>query len=188
MLTRSDKEQEVTEGAEMMSKGHVTIVADYRGTTVGKITALRHELHKNKSKARVFKNSLGKLAAKKAFSSINNTQLEQFLAVFEGMTMVITGKEDPVSPAKVLAEFVKKNENFKLRGAIFEGAFLNPAGVKDLATMPSKPEAQSMLLSVMNAPATKLLRTLNASAESLVRVLEARRKQLEEQQGGGAAA
>jgi large subunit ribosomal protein L10 len=188
MLTRADKEQQVAEGAEMMASGHVTIVADYRGTTVGKVTALRHELFKSKSAARVFKNSLGKLSAKKAYAEIDNKQLEQFLNLFEGMTMIITGKEDPVSPAKVLAEFVKKNENFKLRGALFEGAFLDERGVKDLATMPSKPEAQSMLLSAMNAPATKLLRTLNASAESLVRVLEARRKQLEEQQGGGAAA
>ncbi len=187
MLTRTDKEQHVVEGAQMMSSAHVTILADYRGTPVGKMTALRHDLFKAESNARVFKNSLGKLAAKKAYSSIDNAQLEQFLKLFEGMTIVVTGKEDPVSPAKVLAEFVKKNENFKLRGAIFEGAFLDARAVNDLATMPTKPEAQSMLLSVMNAPATKLLRTMNASAESLVRVLEARRKQLEEQ-GGGAAA
>ena len=186
MLTRANKEEQVKEGADMMSSGHVTILADYRGTVVSKITTLRSDLYKAKSKARVFKNTLGKLAAKKAYASIDNAQLEKFLALFEGMTMVVTGKEDPVSPAKVLAEFVKKNENFKLRGALFEGMFLDANGVKDLATMPSKPEAQSMLLSVMNAPATKLLRTLNASAESLVRVLEARRKQLEEQ--GGAAA
>jgi len=182
MLTKAEKQEQVAAGAKMMSSGHVTIVADYRGTKVGKVTALRQELHKNKSGARVFKNSLAKLAAKKAFANIDNAQLEKFLAVFEGMTMVVTGKEDPISPAKVLAEFTKKNEKFKVRGAIFEGAFLDEAAIKNLATMPSKPEAQSMLLSVMNAPATKLLRTLNASAESLVRVLEARRKQLEEQQ------
>jgi large subunit ribosomal protein L10 len=92
----------------------------------------------------------------------------------------VFSKADPVSPARVLADFAKKVDKLKIRGGFFEGNFLSESGVKDLATMPSKEESQAQLLATMLAPATQLVRTLMEPAAQLVRLLEARRKQLEE--------
>ena len=102
--------------------------------------------------------------------------------------MVVFSKNDPVSPAKVLAEFAKKNEALKLSGGFFEGKFLPESGVKELATMPSREESLAKLLGVMNGAARQLLLTMKEPGSQLVRLLDARRKQLEEQAGGGTQA
>jgi large subunit ribosomal protein L10 len=57
------------------------------------------------------------------------------------------------------------------------GQLLAADDIKRLATMPTKDQAISMLMSVMNAPVEKLVRTLNEVPTKLVRVIAAVRDQ-----------
>ena len=180
MQTRSEKDTELNVLGDWFKSTQVAVCVDYRGLTVADVTTLRKDLRKSGSLARVSKNTLIKLAAEKAYKDSNPEELKKFIALFEGMSMLVFSKKDPVSPARVLADFAKKNDKIKLRGAFLDGAFVTEAGVKELATMPSKEEAQGKLLGLLAAPATKLVQMLQAPASALVRVLEARRKQLEE--------
>ena len=181
MQTRGDKEIELKFLGDCFDKTQVAMCVDYRGLTVIEITNLRKDLRKSGSLARVSKNTLAKLAVEKAYKDANPEELKKFMALFEGMSMLVFSTKDPVTPARVLAEFAKKNEKIKVRGGFLDGAFVSEAGVKELATMPSKEEGQAKLLALLSAPATKLVQMLQAPAAALVRVLEARRKQLEEQ-------
>ena len=171
---------------DSFTETQVALCADYRGLTVDEITKLRKELRKAGAIGRVSKNTLAKIAAEKAYKDADPAELKKLLAIFVGPSFFVFSKADPVSPARVLAEFAKKVEKLKIRGGFFEGNFLTEGGVKDLATMPSKEESQAKLLATMLAPATQLVRTLMEPAAQLARLLDARRKQLEEQ-GGGAA-
>ena len=58
-----------------------------------------------------------------------------------------------------------------------DGAYLSADGINSLADLPSKEALQSMLLGVLNAPASKLVRLLNEPAASLARVIKAKGEQ-----------
>lgn len=178
-MERSEKVQEVEFVNQALSAAEIALCADYRGLTVGEVTSLRRELYQAGAKARVVKNTLSRLAVKEAYKSADQTQLERFLKIFEGPTMIIYSDKDPVSPSKVLAKFAKANKKLEVKGAWLEGAFVDAQGVGTLAEMPGKEELLAKLLNLMLAPATQLVRLLNAPGTQVVRVLDAQRAKLE---------
>lgn len=46
--------------------------------------------------------------------------------------------EDPVAPAKILCNFAKDNENFKVKAGFVEGRVIDVKGVEELSAIPSK--------------------------------------------------
>jgi large subunit ribosomal protein L10 len=53
---------------------------------------------------------------------------------------------------------------------------MDPAGVKVLSQMPSKPELQAKLLAMINAPASQLVRLIQEPGARVVRLIESIRK------------
>jgi large subunit ribosomal protein L10 len=53
---------------------------------------------------------------------------------------------------------------------------MDPAGVKVLSQMPSKPALQAKLLAMINAPATQLVRLIQEPGSRVVRLVESLRK------------
>jgi large subunit ribosomal protein L10 len=84
--------------------------------------------------------------------------------------------QDPVVLSKALCKFADDNEKLKIKGGVFEGQFMDPASVKVLSQMPSKPELQSKLLAMINAPATQLVRLIQEPGARVVRLMESLRK------------
>jgi large subunit ribosomal protein L10 len=84
--------------------------------------------------------------------------------------------EDPVLLTKTLLKFADDNEKLTIKGGVFRRPFMDPAAVKALSQMPSKPELQAKLLALINAPATQLLRTIQEPGAQMVRLLESLRK------------
>jgi large subunit ribosomal protein L10 len=63
-----------------------------------------------------------------------------------------------------------------IKGGVFEGEYMDPARVKVLAQMPSKPELQAKLLALIQAPATHLVRLMQEPGARVVRLIELLRK------------
>jgi len=76
-----------------------------------------------------------------------------------------------------VVKFADDNEKLAIKGGIFEGQFLEPAKVKVLSQMPSKPELQAKLLALIQAPATQLVRLIQEPGARVVRLLETLRKE-----------
>lgn len=178
-MNRQEKHDEVKFLNQSFQKTQIAICADYRGLTVAQVTKLRRELTSAGAKARVVKNTLARLAVNEVFKAAEDAERERFLKIFDGPCFVVFSEKDPVSPSKILAAFAKANEKFTIKGAWLEGAFVDKAGVGQLATMPGKEELLGKLLNLMLAPATQLVRLLQAPGTQLVRVLEAQRAKLE---------
>ena len=53
---------------------------------------------------------------------------------------------------------------------------MDPARVKVLSQMPSKPELQARLLAMINAPATQLVRLIQEPGARMVRLLKSARE------------
>ncbi|HUF42551.1 MAG TPA: 50S ribosomal protein L10, partial [Verrucomicrobiae bacterium] len=69
-----------------------------------------------------------------------------------------------------------EHDKLTIKGGVFEGRLMDPAGVKMLSQMPSKPELQARLLAMINAPATQLVRLLQEPGARVVRLVESLRK------------
>ena len=181
-MNKAEKLAEVEFLVGCLTKAQIAFCCDYRGLTVGQVTKLRKDLRKAGANAAVVKNTLGRLSAKKVYEAgSKEAELAKFIGTLKGPSMLIFSDEDPVAPSKAISQFlaVKGNEKFTVKGAWFEGTFVDAAGVEALSKMPGRAETLSMLLRVINAPATQLVRTIQEPGAQLVRLIEAHRQNLE---------
>lgn len=125
------KQQIVNELAEKMKNAQSGVLVDYMGIKVSDDTKLRSDLRKAGVEYSVVKNTL----TSKACDIIGFENLKKSLT---GMTALAISNDDPVAPAKILNDFAKENENFKIKAGFVDGGILDIDGVKELAAIPSK--------------------------------------------------
>jgi large subunit ribosomal protein L10 len=182
MLSRVQKQTEVAELRDRFTRATSVFVAEYRGLDVAAVDALRAKMRAAGTDAfeyRVAKNTLLRKAAEGSTGAALTSH-------FHGPTAVAFSFGDPAKLAKILVDYAKDREHFKMRGAIVEGTPLGMAEIARLATLPSLDELRGKLIGLLQAPAGQLARLLAAPPGQLARVIGARHKQLEEAAGGGA--
>lgn len=177
-MERSEKEEVVAELAKRLSSAQVAMIADYRGLSVIEFTELRKLLRDNGALGQVVKNTLVRLGAKKSVGDDVTAEFEKFLGTLKGPSLVITSDKDPVTPAKVLAQFIKDKQKVVVKGAWLDGKFLDKKAVEELSKMPGKEETLAKLLALLNTPATQLLRLMNTPGTQVTRVIDAQREKL----------
>ncbi len=164
-LNLDDKKAVVAEVSAEVANAQSIIAAEYRGLGVVDLTALRATARKSGVYLRVVKNTLVRRA-------IAGTP-------FEGLSDKLTGpliygiSRDPVAAAKLLNDFAKGNDKLTIKVGAMPNYVMDVAGVKALATMPSREELLSKLLGTMQAPITQFVRTLNEVPTKFVRGLAA---------------
>jgi large subunit ribosomal protein L10 len=175
-MNKAEKNAEIETLLGYFKGAAIAICTHYQGLTVGQVSTLRSDLRKAGAKARVSKNTFIRLAAKR--SAGDNSAIDPFVEKVDGPNLVVFC-DDPVAPAKVLTKFAKDNEKFKVKGAWFEGKYIDATGVDTLSKMPGKAELLATLLRLINTPATQLVRVISAPGTQTVRVLDAVRTKLE---------
>ncbi len=171
-LTRAEKENVIAEVSAQVAKAESIVFAEYRGLEVAAMTNLRKRARAEGVYLRVLKNTLVKRA-------IVGTPYEQLSGKLVG-PLVYGISDDPVACAKVLDGFAKDNDKLVLKGGAMSSALLDPAGIKALASLPSRDELLSKLLGTMQAPVATFVRTLNEVPTGFARVLAAVRDQKEQ--------
>ena len=164
-LNLDDKKAVVAEVSARVANAQSIIVAEYRGLEVVHVTQLRANARKAGVYLRVLKNTLVRRA-------VAGTP-------FAGLTDKMAGpliygiSSDPVAAAKLLNEFAKGNDKLVIKAGALPNCVMDVAGVKALATMPSREELLSKLLGTMQAPVATFVRTLNEVPTKFVRGLAA---------------
>jgi large subunit ribosomal protein L10 len=171
VLTRAQKEAQVSELKERFARATGVIVADYRGIDVQSANVLRSKLRAGAYEYRVAKNTLLRLASQ-------GTDVEVIRGAFEGPTAIAISFGDPVGLAKTLVDYAKDHENFQIRGGMVDGKALDRSQIGTLATLPSLVQLRGKLVGLLKAPATRLAGVLQAPAGQLARVVAARKDQL----------
>ena len=103
------KEELVKALAERMKSAKVIILTDYRGINVADVTKLRADLRNTNSEYKVIKNNI----IKRALDMNGESALDDLLT---GPTAVLMGDEDYLEPSKVLYNFAKDNDFYKIKG------------------------------------------------------------------------
>ena len=169
-MKRSEKIDFVQNLKEELNNSTSLIVSHYAGLNVKEIDELRKAMRDNKTKFKVTKNRLAKLA-------LVDTQYENIIDLFSGPTAVAYSA-DPVAPAKVSVEFEKKFQNFKILGGSFEGEKISQEKINFLGSLPSFDEIRGKLVGLLSAPAQKIASVIQAPAGQISRLLESRSKEL----------
>lgn len=164
-VERAEKQDLVASMHEVFSNAATVVVVHYDGLSVAEMTALRAQMREVGASLKVTKNRLTRLALK-------GTEYEGIADLFNGPT-AIGFADDVVAPAKVLAEFAKKNEKLRLVGGSMGETVLDTDGVKALASMPSLDELRGKLVGLLQAPAQKVAAVTQAPAGQLARVFGA---------------
>lgn len=154
----SEKQAIVAGLTEKMKAASAGILVDYKGITVELDTKLRAMLRENNVEYAVVKNTLTRFAAKEV-------GLGDLDSMLNGTTALAMTTGDPILPARLIAEFSRKNKALTVKAGFVEGSVVSPAQVDSLAGMVSKSALLSTVLGTLNAPIAALARVLNAIAE-----------------------
>lgn len=155
-LNVEDKKAIVADVGAQLAAAQTVVLAEYRGIPVEQLTKLRASARDQGVYLRVLKNTLARRA----------TQGTQFEPLADSMVgpLIYGISVDPIASARVLQNFAKTQDRLVIKAGLINGKLLDVAGVKALATIPSRDELLSQLLGVMLAPVSAMARVLGAVA------------------------
>ena len=175
MLTRAQKEDQISLLKDKFSRAKCIYVVDYLGLDVDSVNQLRRRIRENEAgeyEYRVTKNTVLRLAAE-------GSDVAGIAEHFQGPTAIALSYGDPAGLAKIMADFAKDREAFEVKGGLLDGAPVSSEEIATLATLPSLDELRAMLIGLIQAPASKIARLLCEPGAQLARLLDARAKQEE---------
>lgn len=143
------KEEEVKKLAERLKTAKVILLTDYRGIDVLNVTNLRNDLRNVNAEYKVIKNNI----IRRALEMNGETGLNELL---EGPTAMVIGDEDYLEPSKVIYNFSKANDFYKIKGGIIDGKVLTAEEIITLAKLPSRQELLAKLAGSLLGNITKL--------------------------------
>ena len=165
-MARAEKETAVQELTEIMEKARGVFITDYQGLNVEKLSELRKKCRESSVRYKVVKNTLARLAAKKA-------GVGDMAQCLEGPSAIAYSFDDPSAPARVVTEFAKKHEKPSIKASLFEGVFYGPDRVEEIANLPPKEVLIARLMGGLNAPIQNLVGALSDILRKLVLVVDA---------------
>lgn len=152
------KQPIVQEISENIKDAQSVVVVNYRGLTVAEDTELRKQLREAGVVYKVYKNTLVNFA-------IKGTEFESLADVLEGPNAFAISTTDATAPARILSKFAKTAPALEIKAGIVEGNFYDEAGMKAIASVPSREELLSKFLGSIQSPITNFARVLNQIAE-----------------------
>lgn len=167
VLRLEDKQALVAEVKEIAANSESAIAAEYRGLSVEQMTEFRAKARAEGVYVRVIKNTLAKRA-------VEGTEFECLKDALKGPILLAFSREDPGAAARVIKEFAKNNEALATQAVAIGGQLYGAEELARLASLPNLDQARAMVLGVLQAPLTQLVRTLAEPPVMLARVLAAR--------------
>ena len=165
-MDRAEKQVSIETLKGVFADAGAVVVTHNLGLTVAELTDLRLRLRKEGAALKVVKNTLVQKALDGAIGEAANS-------LFKGPVAIAHGS-DPVSAAKVVAEYAKGNDKLSIVGGILgQTTVMDEKAVKSLATLPSLDQIRSQLIGLLNSPATKVAGVVQAPAAQLARLFSA---------------
>lgn len=165
-LNLNQKKDVVAELAEVAAKAHSLVAAEYAGLTVAQLTEMRKKARQDGVFLKVAKNTLVSRA-------VEGTDYDVVKDALTGPLLYAFSTDDPGAAGRLMKEFAKTNDKLKPRLVAIGGQQYPGSHVEVLASLPTRDQALSMLLSVMVQPATMLVRLLSEPASQIARVTNA---------------
>jgi len=165
-LRLDDKKAMVAEVAAVAANAQSVVAAEYRGLTVTQMTDLRAKARKSNVYLRVVKNTLARKA-------IAGTPFECVGKSLKGPLILAFSKDAPGAAARLVKAFAKDHDKLKPMVLSLGGSALTAKDLDKVASLPTKQQALSQLVGLLQAPISKFVRTLAEPHAKLVRTIAA---------------
>lgn len=173
-LNLEDKRAIVVSVNAIATEALSAVVADYRGLSVSEMTELRKKARETGVYLRVVRNTLAKRA-------VAGTDYECLNDALVGPTVLAFSQEDPGAAARLIKDFAKDHDALEVKALAIGGVAYEAKDIDVLAKLPTREEALSLLMSVMQAPVAKFVRTLNEVPGKFVRTVAAVKDQKQQE-------
>ena len=158
-MAKVELKQPIVEEIKALFDGaQSAVLVNYRGLTVEQDTQLRKQLREAGVTYKVYKNTMIRFAAE-------GTDFAALDPHLEGPTALAVSKTDATAPARILNNFAKTCDVLELKAGVVEGTYYNEAGIKVIATIPSREELLSKFLGSIQSPITNFARVIKQIAE-----------------------
>lgn len=166
MITREKKEKIVEELVDAVKDSESIIFTDFSGLGTTEINELKKNLREEGVRYKVTKKSLWPLILKKLgfkdqLDFLNNP----------GSVSIAYSKNDGIDTAKVIDNFTKSHETFKILGAIIDKVFVGPDKIRALAALPTRKELLARFVFTLNSPRQRFVSVLGVNIRNLVSVI-----------------
>lgn len=165
-FTKNQKEVMLQQYEKWLEESKAVFVLSYNKMRMPAVNAARARLREADGALHVVKN---RIFAK----ALENKGYRTEPGFWEQNNVVVFAFEDAPSVAKALAEIIKANQAFEVRGGYLDKSDLSIKQVKDLADLPTLPVMRATFLGLLQTPASKLVRTLAEPARGLAAVIKA---------------
>ena len=172
-LTIEQKKVVVEELNSIASLSVSAAIAEYRGLNVAEITELRTKARESDVYLKVVKNSLSKKA-------LADTNFECLTKTLQGPIIIALSTDDLASPARLFKDFSKDYEQLKTVSLAIDGNVFPSSELNRIAKLPTRNEAYSTIVGLMQAPIEKALRTLNEIPVKFTKLILAVKENQEE--------
>ncbi len=154
------KKQVVGEIVKKFQGAQSVMIVKYSGLTVEQATALRAQFRANGVEYCVLKNTL----VRRALGELGIAGLDEAL---NGPSAFAFGMSDPVSPAKIISDFITKNktEAIEIKAGLLGAELMSSEQIKSLASMPSREVLLSRLVGSLQSSIAGFVRVLDAIAK-----------------------
>ncbi len=155
------KKEVVEEIKSKIQASKSVVLANYDHLTVAEVTGLRNKFRSASCEYKVYKNTL----VRKAFEELG---VEGFEKDLNGTTAFVFCP-DETSGCSIIAKSVKENPALESKivpkSAYVNGAYVDAAGVKKLASIPSREVLIAKMLGCLQAPIANFAYVLKAIAD-----------------------
>lgn len=155
MITKQKKEETLKELKADFKNAKSVVFVNFHGVTVKMASDLRKLLSTAGAKYFVAKKTLIQKA-------VESAGFEGTLPKMEGEISAVFSGEDIVSPARIIAQFAKKNKVLKFVGGIFESKCVGAEKAIAIASIPPREILLGQLINIINYPIQGLVVALNA--------------------------
>jgi large subunit ribosomal protein L10 len=162
---RAEKVAVVDEVRERLSSAGATVLTEYRGLNVSAISQLRRHLREAGGEYKIYKNTLGRFAARDLGLAI-----EELLT---GPTAITFVEGDAAAVAKALRDYARNNPALVVKGGLLGTKPLSSDQIRALADLPSREVLLSQLAGAMAAPMQQFAGLLQALPRNLAYGLKA---------------
>lgn len=158
-VTKEQKKAIIAELETIAKDSQSAVFVHAKGIDVNTSNAMRSKLRSEGVGYKVAKKTL----IRRAFSAAG---IEGELPVLDGEIAVAYGA-DLTAPAREVYAFQKQlKDNMSIVGGVFEGKFMDQAGMMEIATIPPTQTLRGMFVNIINSPIQQFVSVLDQVAKA----------------------
>ncbi|MBN1420742.1 MAG: 50S ribosomal protein L10 [Planctomycetes bacterium] len=148
------------------------VFVSFTGLSAAQSTGLRRLLREHRADMDVVKNRIYSKALEMVGAE-GLVQTDRLRKILKGPTAIVRGEEGPISAARAVAAWRKKNPGLEIKGGILDGRVISDVDVEGLAQIPDRPVLLSRVVGSFAAPVAGFPGVLAGLVRKLVYALRA---------------